>query len=418
MIAAFRALSQRNFYLYVLGQVISLIGAWIQQVTVSWITYRVTGSPFMLGLIAFAGQAPLLLLAPWGGSLADRFERRHILIVTQWIEMGVALSLGGVALFYHFNVGILLAAALTLGVAGAVEMPTRQAFLPELLSDKSLMGNAIALNSTTFNGARLIGPAIAAVLLSFTGDAACFFTNALSYVAALYTLFRIHPIPKPLHQRTIQEEGEWMWLRRFTPARWLLLSVAITSFCLSPFMTFMPLYARDVFHGGPLTLGWLMGCSGAGALIITLLLASRRSPQGLDRLAWLGLGTAALVTLAFSYNHSLALALPLLFLSGGSFIAIVTSCNIMLQSVVPDRLRGRVMALYSMSFLGMMPLGSLLNGVLARNLGTPNTFLLSGCIALILVTTLYFRRHTLQAELAYGINHPEGSELLQNTLKI
>ncbi|NNM51521.1 MAG: MFS transporter [Pseudomonadales bacterium] len=208
-----------------------------------------------------------------------------------------------------------------------------------------------------------------------------------------------------------------MWLRRFSPARWLLISVAVTSFCLSPFMTFMPLYARDVFHGGPQTLGWLMGCSGAGALVITLVLASRRSPHGLNRLAWLGLSVAALVTLAFAYNRSLYLALPLLFLSGGSFIAIVTSCNIMLQSVVPDRLRGRVMALYSMSFLGMMPLGSLLNGVLARAFGTPNTFVLSGCMALILVTTLYFRRHNLQSELAQGINHPENSELLQDTFK-
>ncbi len=409
MLDAFRSLGERNFRLYFLGQIISLIGTWVQQVAVSWLTYTVTGSPWLLGLIGFAGQIPLLLLAPLGGSLADRFPRRDILLVTQWVEMGVATVLALIALHGHFTASILVASALVLGIASAIEMPTRQAFLPELLHDRRLMGNAIALNSTVFNAARLVGPALAAGLLALTGDAACFIVNALSFVAAIYTLMQLQLQP---HQapaiQALAGGGALHWLRQSPPARWLLLTAALTSLCLSPFMTLMPVYARDVFHGGPATLGLLMGASGCGALISALMLASRRRPHGLESLLLLALVVIAVIAASFAGNRHLGVAIFLSLLSGASFITVVTSCNILLQSIVPDTLRGRIMALYSMSFLGMMPLGSLLSGSLAHRYGSPVAFFAAAIPALLLALLLLSQGRRLRRQLHQALGHPHG----------
>ncbi len=407
MLDAFRSLGERNFRLYFLGQIISLIGTWVQQVAISWLTYTVTGSPFLLGLIGFAGQIPLLLLAPLGGSLADRFRRRDILLITQWVEMGVAAALSLIALYGHFSATTLVTSALILGIASAIEMPTRQAFLPELLQDRRLMGNAIALNSTVFNAARLVGPALAAALLSLTGDAACFIVNALSFVAAIYTLMRLHLQPAPTAHPT-PAGGTLSWLRQSAPARWLLLTAALTSLCLSPFMTLMPVYARDVFHGGPATLGLLMGASGCGALISALMLASRRRPHGLESILLLALGVIAVIAAAFAGNRHLDVAIVLSLLSGASFITVVTSCNILLQSIVPDTLRGRIMALYSMSFLGMMPLGSLLSGSLAHRYGSPVAFFAAAVPALLLALLLLSQGQGLRRQLHQALGHPHG----------
>ncbi len=407
MLDAFRSLGERNFRLYFLGQIISLIGTWVQQVAISWLTYTVTGSPFLLGLIGFAGQIPLLLLAPLGGSLADRFRRRDILLITQWVEMGVAAALALIALYGHFSATTLVTSALILGIASAIEMPTRQAFLPELLQDRRLMGNAIALNSTVFNAARLVGPALAAALLSLTGDAACFIVNALSFVAAIYTLMRLHLQPAPTAHPT-PAGGTLSWLRQSAPARWLLLTAALTSLCLSPFMTLMPVYARDVFHGGPATLGLLMGASGCGALISALMLASRRRPHGLESILLLALGVIAVIAAAFAGNRHLDVAIVLSLISGASFITVVTSCNILLQSIVPDTLRGRIMALYSMSFLGMMPLGSLLSGSLAHRYGSPVAFFAAAVPALLLALLLLSQGQGLRRQLHQALGHPHG----------
>ncbi len=407
MLDAFRSLGERNFRLYFLGQIISLIGTWVQQVAISWLTYTVTGSPFLLGLIGFAGQIPLLLLAPLGGSLADRFRRRDILLITQWVEMGVAAALALIALYGHSSATTLVTSALILGIASAIEMPTRQAFLPELLQDRRLMGNAIALNSTVFNAARLVGPALAAALLSLTGDAACFIVNALSFVAAISTLMRLHLQPAPTAHPT-PAGGTLSWLRQSAPARWLLLTAALTSLCLSPFMTLMPVYARDVFHGGPATLGLLMGASGCGALISALMLASRRRPHGLESILLLALGVIAVIAAAFAGNRHLDVAIVLSLLSGASFITVVTSCNILLQSIVPDTLRGRIMALYSMSFLGMMPLGSLLSGSLAHRYGSPVAFFAAAVPALLLALLLLSQGQGLRRQLHQALGHPHG----------
>lgn len=384
----FRSLAGRDFRLYFFGQVVSLVGTWVQQVALSWIAYRVTGSAFMLGLIAFSGQIPMLLLTPLGGMLADRVSRREILLATQYVEMAVAVLLAVLAFGNDFSPWVLIAASIVLGVAGAMEMPARQAFITEILHDRRHMSNAIALNSLTFNVARLAGPAVAGLILAVFGDVACFAINAISYIAAIATLLVIRPV----RPASIKRGGSLMegvaYLRGFLPAGWLIISVAIASFCISPFMTFMPVYAKDIFHGGPDMLGTLMGASGFGALLAALFLANRKSVFGLGNFIVGGFFLSGIASAAFSYNQLLTLAMPLLMASGFSLIIIVTSCNILLQTLVPEQLRGRVMAIYTMSFIGMLPVGSLLMGALAHRAGVQVTFLLAGVAAVAMAYAL------------------------------
>lgn len=394
----FRSLAGRDFRLFFFGQIVSLIGTWVQQVALSWIAYRVTGSAFMLGLIAFSGQIPMLLVIPTGGMLADRFSRRDILLAMQLVEMSVAVVLAVLAFFDEFSPLVLIAASVVLGIAGAIEMPSRQAFVTEILHDRRHMSNAIALNSLTFNVARLAGPAVAGVILALFSEAACFAANALSYLAAIYTLLAIHPRNRAPNSGTGSLWEGVAYLRQFAPAGWLVITVSLASFCISPFMTFMPVYAKDIFHGGPDMLGTLMSASGFGALLAALYLARRKSVAGLGNFIVGGCFLSGIAAIAFSYNQLLTLALPLLVVSGSSFIIILTSCNILLQSMVPEPLRGRVMALYTMAFLGMLPIGSLVMGALAHWAGAQGTFLLSGVAALGMGYVLLRRLPQLRKE--------------------
>lgn len=379
----FRALAGRDFRYYFFGQIVSLIGTWVQQVALSWIAYRITGSALILGLVAFSGQIPMLVATPLGGLLADRFSKRNILLWTQVVEMVVAGSLAVIAWQQGFSPWILITASVVLGLSGAIEMPSRQAFITEIIHDRSVLSNAIALNSLTFNAARLLGPAVAGVTLAVFNEPACFAINAVSYVAAIYTLFTIHT-GKPVSTRAAGSLMEAMqYLRQFAPARWLVATVAVTSICVSPFMTFMPVYAQDIFHGGADLLGILLGASGSGALAAALYLANRKSVAGLGNRIILACLAGGVASAAFAYNGLLTLALPLLFVSGGTFIMIVTSCNILLQTLVPEHLRGRVMALYTMSFIGMLPIGSLLYGSLAHHIGSVKpVFVIAGLVSI------------------------------------
>ena len=324
----------------------------------------------------------MLILTPLGGVLADRLSKRNILLWTQVVEMAVAAFLSVIAWQQSFNSLILIAASVVLGVSGAMEMPSRQAFITEIIHDRRVLSNAIALNSLTFNAARLLGPAVAGLTLAVFNEPACFAINAVSYIAAIYTLLTIHS-GKPIKSRAAGSLMEaWAYLRQFAPARWLVATVAVTSICVSPFMTFMPVYAKDIFNGGPDLLGTLLGTSGAGALAAALYLANRKSVFGLGNLIILACLTGGVASAAFAYNRLLTLALPLLFVSGGTFIMIVTSCNILLQSMVQEHLRGRVMALYTMSFIGMLPLGSLAYGSLAHHIGSVKpVFVIAGAIS-------------------------------------
>ena len=376
----FRSLAGRDFRLYFIGQCVSLVGTWVQQVAFAWIAYRLTGSAFMLGLIAFCGQFPMLVLTPFSGVLADRFSRRNVLVVIQVMQMAVAALLAVLAWQGDMTPSVLVAASLALGVTGAVEMPVRQAFTPDIVHDRAHMANAIALNSVTFNAARLVGPAAAGFILAAFSEAACFAVNALSYVATIYTLLVIHParVEHGGGRTSLREGAEYV--RQFAPARWLLITVVVASFCLSPYLTFMPVYAKDILKGGPDTLGILMAASGLGALSAGLYLANRKSVFGLGDRMVAGCFAAGIASAAFAYNSLLWVALPLLIVSGCATIIIVTSSNILLQSLVPDNLRGRVMALYSMSFIGVLPVGSLVAGGIAHLVGVQPVFVVSGIV--------------------------------------
>jgi MFS family permease len=395
---AFRALSGRDFRLYFIGQVVSLIGTWVQQVALSWITYRVTGSAFMLGLVAFSGQIPMFLLAPVGGTLADRIDRRKLLIVTQVLAMAVATGLAVCAYSDSFSPAVLVAASILLGASNGIEMPTRQAFLLQIVHDREHSANAIALGSLIFNGARLVGPAVAGAVLATVGETACFVGNAVSYLAAIYTLLAVHPRATERRGRAGNLQEGLLYLRRFAPSRWLLITVSALTISVVPFMTFMPVYAKDIFHGGPHTLGILMGSSGLGAVLAALYLAGRRSIAGLGKLISWGCFATGIACMAFAYNEFFPLALALLVVSGCATIIVATSCNMLLQHLVPENLRGRVMALYTMSFVGMLPIGSLGAGWLAHITGVQPVFALMGISALVMGEMLRRRLPSLQEE--------------------
>ena len=298
----FRALAERDFRLYFFGQALSLVGTWVQQVAMSWIVYRVTGSAFMLGLIAFSGQIPILLLAPVGGLLADRLNRRKLLAAIQVVAMAVAMFLGYLSYTESFSAWALISAAVVLGTSSAIEMPTRQAFILQTIHDRSHATNAIALNSLAFNGARVVGPAVAGAVLALIGETACFVVNAISYLAAIYTLLVMRPRAMDPHRRKGSMREAIQYVQSFPPARWLLATVAAASICLAPMMTFMPVYAKDIFHGGPDTLGMLMGASGMGAVIAGVYLANRTTIIGLDARIGVSCLVVGAALLAFSYN--------------------------------------------------------------------------------------------------------------------
>ena len=400
-------MAERDFRLYFFGQAVSLIGTWVQQVAMSWIAYRVTGSAFLLGLIAFSGQIPILLLAPVGGLLADRLDRRKLLAAVQVVAMTVAACLGYLSYTQNFSAWALIVASTVLGVSSAIEMPTRQAFILQTIHDRSHATNAIALNSLAFNGARVVGPAMAGAVLALIGETACFVVNAVSYLAAIYTLLVMRPRAMDPHRRKGSLREALQYIKHFAPARWLLITVAAASFCVAPMMTFMPVYAKDVFHGGPDTLGILMGASGMGAVLAGLYLASRTTIIGLGARIGASCMVIGVASLAFSYNTLLLVALPILLMSGTSTILTITASNMVLQHLVPEHLRGRVMALFTMSFFGMLPLSALIAGGLAHVVGVQPVFLVAG-LGAILVGGAFRRQLPRLQELARPVLAEKG----------
>jgi MFS family permease len=292
--------------------------------------------------------------------------------------MTLAGTLAVLALLGDIAPWVLVASSLLLGLSTAIETPVRQAFTPDIVHDRALLANAIALNSVTFNTARLIGPAVAALVLAAFGEAACFAVNALSYVATVYTLLAIHPTARAVGTSGGSLAEGVRYVREFAPARWVIITVLAASFALAPYLTFMPVYAKDMYKGGPDTLGMLMASSGLGALLAALYLANRKSLLGLGDRIVAACFAAALASVAFAYNHIMWLAFPLLVVSGCCTIIIVTSSNILLQSMVPDDLRGQVMAFYTMSFIGIMPVASLIAGSVAHVMGVEPVFVASG----------------------------------------
>jgi len=340
----------------------------------------------------------MLLLSPLGGMVADRFNRRAVLVAIQAIQMTIAAVLGILVWRHIILPWELVAASLVLGLTGAVEMPVRLAFSRTIVHDPTHVPNAIALNSVTLNAARLVGPAVAGLILAVFSEAACFTVNALSYIPTIYTLLAIHPGRGESHGGRGPLSESAAYVRQFAPARWLLVTVIVASFCLAPYLTFMPVYAKDMFQGGPDTLGALMAASGLGALAAGLYLANRKSLFGLGDRMVEGCFAAAIASAAFAYNNLLWLALPLLVISGGATIFIITSSNILLQSLVPDDLRGRLMALYTMCFVGVLPIGSLAAGGVAHVVGVHPVFLFSGAVFAVLGCALKWKLPSLRQD--------------------
>jgi len=389
----FRALKHRNFQLFFAGQFISLTGTWMQSVAQSWLVYRLTGSVVLLGLVAFASQLPVFLLAPFGGAAADRYDRRRILILTQSSAMITAFVLAILTLTGNIEVWHLFVLASCFGLANAFDIPTRQAFVSDMVGREDLL-NAIALNSSMFNGARIVGPAIAGILIALVGEGWCFFGNAVSYIAVIsgILLMKITPVIRERKGTTLSNiAGGFSFVAQTPPIRGLLLLLGLVSLMGMPYAVLMPIFADKILGGGSETLGLLMGASGIGALAAALILASRREVFGLGRWVAFASGGLGISLILFSFSSHFWLSLFLLIPVGFSMMTQMSSSNTLIQAMVPDELRGRVMSVYSMMFMGMAPLGALLAGTLAGILGAPSTVALGGAVC-ILGSIVFFMR--------------------------
>ncbi|HEU4829488.1 MAG TPA: MFS transporter [Gemmatimonadales bacterium] len=380
-----RALNHRNYRLFISGQLISLIGTWMQSVAQAWLVYRLTGSPVLLGAVGFAGQIPVFLLAPVGGLFADRHDRRRLLLVTQSVSMLLALVLGALTLSGRIDVWHVATIAALLGVVNGFDIPTRQAFVTELVGRQDLV-NAIALNSSMFNGARIVGPAVAGVVVAAVGEGWCFVANGVSYLAVLTGLLSIRrpvPVREGRKGTAFAEASEGFRFAADTaPVRALLLLLGLVSLTGMPYAVLMPVIAASVLGVGASGLGMLMGASGAGALAGALVLARRRSVRGLGRWVATAAGGFGSSLILFSFSRSFLLSVILLLPVGFTMMIQMSSSNTLIQSMVPDRLRGRVMAVYSMMFMGMAPFGALLAGLLADRLGAPATIAIGGGLSI------------------------------------
>lgn len=368
----FRSLEHRSFRLYFFGQTISVIGFWLQSIAIGWLVYRLTDSAWMLGLVAFCSHIPMLVVSPFAGLLADRVDRRKLVIASQCLQMVQALVLAVLAFGEWVTAGHIVVLALVQGIAHAFDTPARHALLPAMIGGTAGLPNAIALNSLVMNLGRFIGPAIAGVLIAWLGEAGCFLLNAISYLAVLFALFQLPALPPrpraPSSLRAEMLEG-FAWVSQCLPARVLMINLAVLSFTAPTYQTLMPMFVQEVFGGDSKTLGFLVGAAGLGALAGTLLLASRQSMQGLATLINAASALAGIGLLAFSLTSAVGLAAPALVLVGFGIIVTAAGTNTVLQRVVEDRLRARVIAIYLMSFIGTAPLGSLVLGALAGPLG-------------------------------------------------
>lgn len=390
---SFRALRHRNFRLFLGGQIVSLAGTWMQQVALSWLVYRLTRSPLLLGLVGFAGQVPTLLLAPVAGAWADRGNRRRIVIATQALAMVQALLLAALVLHGTASVGHVMALSVFLGLVNGVDVPTRQAFLVEMVTGRDDLANAIALNSSVFNAARLVGPAVAGFMIALVGEGVVFLLNGLSYVAVIAALYamRLGPRPRavgPLEPLPRRLAEGFRYAFGFPPIRALLLLVAVVSLMGVPFSVLMPVFATEVLHGGPRTLGLLMAASGVGALTGALYLAGRATVRGLGQVILVCVVLFGISLLGFALSRRLWLSMAALLGAGLGLMVQMASSNTILQTIVDDDKRGRVMSFYSMAFMGMVPFGSLLAGLLASRIGAPAT-VASGGVACLLAAAFF-----------------------------
>jgi MFS family permease len=385
MARLFRALRHRNFRLYIGGQLVSLIGTWLQSVAQSWLVYRLTDSALLLGLAGFAGQAPVFFLAPLGGALADRTDRRRLLLFTQSASAALAAVLGILTLSGHITIAQIFIVAGLLGTVNALDIPTRQSFVVEMVGRQDLP-NAIALNSSAVNAARILGPALAGVLVAVVGEGWCFVLNAASFLAVLTGLVLMRIAPRPANRAPGSPWSEiraaWRFVCGAPPVRALLLLLGLISLAGMPYTVLMPIFANRILGGGARSLGILLGASGLGALSAALWLAFRSAARGLGRWVALSAGGLGVSLLLFSLSRHIWLSSLVLYFCGLFMMTQMAASNTLLQLLTPDELRGRIMAFYSMMFMGVAPFGALLAGALAQHMGAPMAVAIGGTAAL------------------------------------
>jgi MFS family permease len=396
-----RALRHRNYRLFFSGQSVSLVGTWITRVATSWLVYRLTGSELLLGVVGFCGQIPTMLLAPFAGVLVDRWDRHRLLVLTQAASMLQSLVLAVLTLRHDITVPWLLGLQIVQGVINAFDTPARQAFVVEMVEDRADLANAIALNSSMVNGSRIIGPSIGGLLIAAVGEGWCFLADAVSYLFVIASLLMMR-LPSArsarVEARVLEElRVGYRYVRESAPIRTALVVLAIVSTMAMPYTVLMPAYAAEVLHGGPNTLGLLMTASGVGALGGGLYLASRQSVVGLGRVAAYSTLIFGAGLVAFAFTTSLWVALAVLPFVGAGFMVEMAATNTVLQTLVTDDLRGRVMAFYTMAFFGTAPLGSLLAGLAADRIGARWTIAAGGAISVAAGFWLVSRLPALRA---------------------
>ena len=393
MIHSLRAFNHRNFRLLFFGQSLGIIGYWVQQIAMSWLVYRLTGSAWLLGVTAFAGQIAVLVLAPFGGLWADRVDRRKLLLATQSAAAVPAFTLAVLAHLDVIAVWHVIVMASLLGVVMAIDAPIRQSLLPEMVSSRQDLPSAIAFNSGMYNAARMIGPTIAGALLAVSTEAFCFLVNGVTKLLALVPVLmmviaaRERPSAQVSIRRAFGQGVAYAW--ELLPVRLLLPVVALVSFMATPYQTLMPIFAAEVFAGGATLLGFLIGAAGVGGIAGILSLASRTEMRGLLRWVVAACFTAGGAIIVFSYSTHIALSLAALVLVGAGIVVTVNGISTITLTIVEDGMRGRVSGFYSMAFLGMYPVGSLAAGALASWIGAPHTLAIGGVCCMLCALWLW-----------------------------
>lgn len=405
------ALRSRNYRLFFAGQGVSLIGTWMTQIATVWLVYHLTQSALMLGIVGFTSQIPSFLLAPFGGVFVDRFPRHQILVGTQILAMVQSLALAALALSGVINIWQILALSLFQGLINAIDVPARQVFIIELVEQREDLANAIAINSIMFNGARLIGPAIGGLLISLVGEAYCFLIDGLSYIAVIWALLAMRFQPKEIpviHGNSLQKIKEgFSYAFHSPPIRTILLLSAIVSFMGMQYTVLVPVFADKILKGNAQTLGFLMAASGVGALFGGIYLATKKTVIGTGRLVIIGPAILGVGIIVFSLSHFLPLSLLAMLFIGLGTILQMASGNIVLQTIVDDDKRGRIMSLFTMSFMGMIPFGNLMGGVFADRIGASNTLIIAG-ISCLLGSFFFSRQLPKLKKIVYTIYEEKG----------
>ncbi|HEY1160139.1 MAG TPA: MFS transporter [Terracidiphilus sp.] len=384
---AWRALKHRNFRLFFGGQSISLVGTWMTRIATSWLVYRLTGSALLLGTVSFSGQIPTFLFAPFAGVWVDRLDRRQVLVWTQALSMVQSLALAALTLSHHITIPWILILSVMQGIINAFDMPGRQAFMVKMVEDRRDLSNAIAINSSMVNVARLIGPSLAGMLIAVTSEGWCFLIDGISYIAVIASLLmmRLHaPVVERRTTSTLTElKAGWTYVSEFLPVRTILLLFAVISLMGMPFVVLMPIFAARVLRGGPHTLGFLMGAMGVGALVSALSLAARKSVLGLVRMIPIAAAVFGLGLIGFGLSRVFWLSIIMVLIAGMGMMQGMAGSNTIIQTIVSEDKRGRVMSYYTMAFVGMAPFGSLLAGTLAHAVGAPWTVIANGSSVLL-----------------------------------